>query len=364
MESPGPALQGGTTLRVCCIDPPLHVDTSLTHSGYASLSYMWTAVEVNMGIICACIPTLKPLIVRILPRMIHDTEHISTKPNGPTVAIQNPDINLSRAERLPSQEPPSTQASPNGGDMDMIDFLTTPDMTEFVSKRQTNDRRPAARGSHPFFDFVTASGPKSMVHMSSKESYFPLAMVTILFFLWGFAYGLLDTLNAQFQLVVNMNQAQETGLHSAYWAGYFVAPLTFGRVVLKKWGFKATFITGLCIYACGTLIFWPSAVLASFPAFLISNFVVGLGLATLEVAANPFIILCGPTRYAETRINLSQGVQAVGSVVSPILAIRVLFKNVQDAPSLIDAQWTYLSIALFDIALAVVFYYLPLPEAS
>lgn len=142
-----------------------------------------------------------------------------------------------------------------------------------------------------------------------------------------------------------------------------MAPLSFGRIVLKSWGFKATFITGLCIYACGTLTFWPSAVLMSFPAFLVSNFIVGLGLSTLEIAANPFIALCGPPEYAEIRLNMAQGIQAIGSVISPILARRVLFKQVLDAPSLVDVQWTYLGIALFDVLLAVVFYYLPLPEA-
>src|SRR5277367_3332422 len=47
---------------------------------YASLSLMWSAVEVNIGIICACIPTLKPLITRILPKLIIDnTLHLSDK---------------------------------------------------------------------------------------------------------------------------------------------------------------------------------------------------------------------------------------------------------------------------------------------
>jgi len=111
-------------------------------------------------------------------------------------------------------------------------------------------------------------------------------------------------------------------------------------------------------------MFWPSAVLTSFSAFLISNFIVGLGLSTLEIAANPFIALCGPPEYSELRINVAQGIQAVGSVISPILARRVLFKQILNASSLVDVQWTYLGIALFDIILAVVFYYLPLPEAS
>jgi hypothetical protein len=31
----------------------------------------WTAVECNIGIMCACLPTLKPLLSRFLPFLVH-----------------------------------------------------------------------------------------------------------------------------------------------------------------------------------------------------------------------------------------------------------------------------------------------------
>ncbi|KAI9841661.1 MAG: hypothetical protein M1837_000455 [Sclerophora amabilis] len=338
---------------------------------YASLSFMWTAVEVNVGIICACIPTLKPLFQRILPSILHDAPRGGDKRHASAAgsAHLEPDLTAihrtqTSAEKVPSATSGVGETS-NGGEMNMMDFLSAPEMR---APATCNNRPAHANGSLAQsvvrMDFLNLRGPKSMVKLTARESYFPLAMVTILFLLWGFAYGLLDVLNAQFQLVVQMSSGQTVGLHSAYWAGYFVAPLTFGRYVLKKWGFKSTFMTGLCIYGCGTLIFWPSAVLNSFPAFLVCNFIVGLGLSTLEVAANPFIVLCGPMKYAEIRSNFAQGFQATGTVLSPILARRVLFEQFLDAPSLIDVQWAYLGIAFFVFLLAVVFFYLQLPEAS
>lgn len=51
-------------------------------------------------------------------------------------------------------------------------------------------------------------------------------------------------------------------------------------------------------------------------------------------------------------------------MLSTLLAKRVLFRDVTDVSALVDVQWTYLGIALFDVLLAVVFYYLPIPEAS
>ncbi|KAL8950947.1 MAG: hypothetical protein Q9222_003037 [Ikaeria aurantiellina] len=373
-------------------------------SWVASLSFMWSAIEVDVGIMCACVPGIKPLAARLFPKLLGRIKHargssgnhyhksgdaggdgrvnsnpLATPPQSPITArhtglappdsasgnmdmmdfITNPDMNIDDFRR-----PESAQKEEDG--MTMVDFLTPPKSPTFTKTdtSMTANTTKARKGSLTVFDFVNMQSPKSMVQMSNRESLPALCFVTVLFFLWGFAYGLLSILNAQFQLIVKVSEAQALGLHAAYFAAYFVAPLTFGRLVFNKWGFRQTFIVGLCVYGTGTLVFWPSAVLVSYPAFLVSNFIVGLGVSTLELGGNPFIALCGPPRYAEVRLNISQAVQAIGSVVSPILAQKVLFKGITNAPSLIDIQWTYLGIALFDVALALVFFYLPIPEAS
>ena len=346
-------------------------------SWIASLSFMWSAVEVHVGIIVACVPGVKPLVARVFPNLLGRIKHVGEitgnsfyGPGDAQWANLAPK-SQSTSSTAPPQSPTNAthHASSRVDEMGMLDFLTTPDTTPAMLQ-QTQTAAATAATTRPrtpsltIFDFVNDNQAKCMVKSTNKQSYLPLALVTILFFLWGFAYGLLQVLNQQFQTIVGTSAGQAVALHSAYYAAYFFAPLTFGQYIFRKWGFKASFITGLCVYGVGTLVFWPSAVLASFPAFLVSNFIIGLGVATLEMAGNPFISLCGPPEYAEVRLNVSQGVQAIGSVVSPILARKVLFRNVRDAPSLIDVQWTYLGIALFDVCLALIFYYLPIPEAS
>ncbi|KAF2117566.1 MFS monosaccharide transporter-like protein [Lophiotrema nucula] len=347
-------------------------------SWYASLSFMWSAIEINVGIMCACVPALKPLVSRFLPHWIIDaTSREKTAVHTSDSNMYHPDIvestrrsNLYSPPASPLSKPPPA-ALPGAeaeAPMDMMDFLTTPDMNDLptLQHRNTFASHAATAGSRrmstTFFDFVDMSGKKNITLMSNRESVYPVLMVTILFFVWGFAYGLLDTLNQRFQEVAHMSSGQTIGQHSAYYLGYIIGPLSFGRLVFKRWGFKACYTVGLCVYACGALIFWPSAVLTSFPAFLISNFITGLGLSTLEISANPFIILCGPPEYAEVRLNMSQAVQAIGSILSPLLAKKVLFKA--SANSLIDVQWTYLGIAFFTVLLAILYYYVPLPEAT
>jgi fucose permease len=353
-------------------------------SWYASFSYMWSAVEVNVGIMCANVPGLKPLVSRFMPYILRDKveRSRSTNPDGekiastemvggrvaPTVPIPPPDLSAEQAESSPGAQS-STRNETQDDAIDMLDFLTTPDMAELPPnlQRQHNTKnveaRPPDRSPATFFDFVTIERKKSMVKMTNQESLFPIMMVNILFFLWGVAYGFLDTLNSKFQKVARMTQGQTIGIHSAYFGAYSVGSLVLGRYIFKSFGFKACYMAGLVIYACGVLVFWPSAVLTSFPAFLISNFIVGLGLSLLEIAANPFVALCGPPQWMELRLNVAQGVQAIGTVVSPLLASKVLFKG-QSALVLVDVQWTYLGIALFTVLLAVAYYYVPLPEAT
>ena len=348
---------------------------------------MWSVVEVNVSVMCACVPSLKPLVARIIPKMIRDTDDSTTVPDVPTVGpLDIPDIpDIAEPAPLPtipgpnmrrhSQSANHSKSSPSGsgssasrretgGPIDLREFLMGSDPPPHDAEANTTLTTTSYLPSITFFDFVNMKKPANMLKLSNKESIAPISLTTILFFLWGFAYGLLDILNAQFQDIVRLDAWRSLGLNAVYFGGYFIGPPLVGRTVLKHWGFKSTFITGLCIYACGTLIFWPSAVLTSYSAFIVSNFIVGFGLAVLETAANPFIALCGPLENSEIRLNISQGVQAIGSVVSPLLAKKVLFKKVTDVSSLVDVQWTYLGIALFDVLLAVAFYYLPIPEAS
>lgn len=343
---------------------------------YSSLSFMWSAVEINVGIMCGCVPALKPLARRFLPSWIidHTTMRDATATHTSDEPVLHPDFDSGRRSG-PATPPvsPLTKPPPARGDaddrMDMMDFLTIPETNELPQLRPSNTAVTYAttsrtrRGSITFFDFVNTGQKKNITIRTVRESVYPVLMVTFLFFIWGFAYGFLDVLNSRFQEVARMSDWQTVGQHSAYYVGYIVGPLTFGRVVFKVWGFKACYMVGLSVYACGTLVFWPSAVLNNFPAFLVSNFIVGAGLSTLELSANPFIALCGPPEYAEVRLNLSQAVQAIGTIVSPLLAKKVLFTS-NNADSLIDVQWTYLGISFFNIMLAIIYFYVPLPEAT
>ncbi|TGJ87045.1 hypothetical protein E0Z10_g1767 [Xylaria hypoxylon] len=370
----------------------------------ASLALLWSAVEVNIGIACACVPTLKPLIIRILPAMLIDPDGSTRRTSDtadvtPTVqsTVQSYRHGYIPAAPNATQDGLSTSSRTLGPGSDFdaqiaaMEFLTTPDMV--MDRNNPPITNTATTGSLEvsgvYFGFVNMRKPKSMVRTSVRDSFKYCTIVSILFLLWGFSYGLLNTLSNVVAEISHMTVPETLGLTSIYFgAGYFFGPLLVGEWILRRdehrrrekisknssfddtvGGFKATFMLGLCIYGIGTIIFWPSAVLTSFPGFLISNFVVGFGLAVLETAANPFIILCGPMDYAEMRLLFSQGVQGVATVISGVLAQRVFFVQLSTreyigSSTLIDVQWTFLAITLLCVGLALLFYYMPLPEVT
>ncbi|EFX04717.1 glucose galactose transporter [Grosmannia clavigera kw1407] len=205
----------------------------------------------------------------------------------------------------------------------------------------------------------------SAVRLTVRQSMVPNLLVAILFFLWGFAYGLLDVLNQHFQSTLHISSSMASGLSSAYFGAYFVCPPTVSGWILRRYGFRVTFMTGLAVLAVGCLLFWPSGVKASFGGFCGSMFVVGAGLSTLETAADPFLSICGPPRYSEIRLNLAQAVQGVGSFVAPLLASRVFFAHTVDTKQgLKNVQWVYLGVACFVGLLIILFFLAPMPEIT
>jgi fucose permease len=187
--------------------------------------------------------------------------------------------------------------------------------------------------------------------------------VCVLFFLWGFAYALVGSLSVQIQNLLGYPPSHTIALHAAYYGAYFVGPLLVGYWVLKSEGFKATFITGLAIFATGALSFWPSSVLRSYAGFVVSNFIIGLGVSCLEMAADLFIALAGPGEPCEARLNFAQGFNGIGAALSPIIAQVALFAGI-DQLDLLRIQWCYFAVALFAVSLAIIFYYVPLFEAG
>ncbi|CCC13866.1 hypothetical protein SMACR_07503 [Sordaria macrospora] len=199
--------------------------------------------------------------------------------------------------------------------------------------------------------------------LSLRESLVPICLVTILFFLWGFSYGLLDTLNKHFQETLHITKSRSAGLQVAYFGAYPLASLGHAAWILRRFSYRAVFIWGLFLYGLGALLAIPCIKAHSFAGFCVCIFIIGNGLGSLETAANPYITVCGPPRYSEIRINVAQAFNGIGTVVAPVLGSYVFFVFDEEV-ALQNVQWVYTAIAIFVFFLAIVFYLIELPEIT
>ena len=156
-------------------------------------------------------------------------------------------------------------------------------------------------------------------------------LITGLFFLWGIPNNLNDVLIRQFMKSFAINRFQAGLVQSAFYLGYFLVALPAGLLIRRR-GYKAGFITGLCLFGAGCFLFWPAAQMERYSAFLVALFVVASGLAFLETSANPFIAQLGPTDSSEARLNLAQAFNPLGSIAGVLLGTRFIFSGVELRP--------------------------------
>lgn len=342
--------------------------TSLQFSFNASLALLWSAVEVNVGIICACIPSLRPLVIRLMPFMILDRHprnitdrEVPRSYSGAGISPDSPnpsDPHQPSAASGPELESMHMTAEPVGKhDQHM---RITSNTTEHGSMLATSEQEHIEH--HVPVEFITMESLKCMLDIQGLEAFKYCALVATVVMLVGFAFGLLFSISEELPLAVNQTQA--IGISSATYGGSALAGPALGIWLLRCFGFKTTFITALGISCVGTLMFWPAGALGSFPGFVVSSFVLGIGIGLLDLTATAFWMLCGPPRYGEFRILLGQAVESTAGTLSALLSQKVFFVNAAKPRALFHLQWTYLGVALFTVLLALVFYYMPLPEAT
>ena len=174
----------------------------------------------------------------------------------------------------------------------------------------------------------------------------PFLIISSLFFMWGFAHGILEVLNPHFQESFHISKAMSALTQAAVYGAYFLMALPAGWII-RKWGYRRGVITGLVLFGIGVLMLIPGSRINSFYFFVLSLFVIGCGLTCLETSANPYTTVLGHPDKAESRINLSQSLNGIGWIVGPLVGGQLLFSGVNIAIP-------YAMVGIFVLAVALV----------
>ena len=151
----------------------------------------------------------------------------------------------------------------------------------------------------------------------SSSSYTgPLAVVTTLFFMWGFLTCLNDILVPHLKSIFDLNYAQVMLIQFAFFGAYFLFSIPSAKII--DWiGYQRSMVMGLLTMGVGAFLFVPAASVPSYPLFLVALIVLAAGITCLQVAANPYVTVLGKPETASSRLNLTQAFNSLGTFLAP-----------------------------------------------
>ena len=196
--------------------------------------------------------------------------------------------------------------------------------------------------------------------------------------MWGIANNLNGILIPHLRKALQLSNMQSTFVDTAVYMAYFLMAIPAG-IILKKFGYKKGIIAGLLVFAVGALLFLPAASSRTYQIFLIGLFILGCGLTLLETAANPYATRLGDPESATARLNLAQSFNGLAVFIAPVIGTIFILSGKEFTKDQMAAmpdvekiaylsseadsvKMPYLILAGFLILLAVLFYFIDLPE--
>src|SRR5246500_4092513 len=161
------------------------------------------------------------------------------------------------------------------------------------------------------------SSAKTIALDSTNPDYSrPLAIVTTLFFMWGFLTCLNDILVPHLKSIFDLSYARVMLVQFAFFSAYFLFSVPWSKVV-NTIGYQRTMVVGLLTMAVGAFLFVPAASVVSYPLFLVALLVLAAGITGLQVSANPYVDLLGKPETASSRLDLTQAFNSLGTTIAP-----------------------------------------------
>lgn len=217
----------------------------------------------------------------------------------------------------------------------------------------------------------------------SKNNYgFAFAVIAMLFFIFGFVTWLNGILIPYLKIACELSNFESYLVAFAFYISYFVMAIP-SAWILNKTGFKNGMTVGLLVMSVGALLFLPAASTRTYWVFLMGIFVLGTGLAILQTASNPYVVVLGPVESAARRISIMGICSKVAGTLSPIILGSIVLKNadqlveqisrmdaVQKAAELdllasrVIVPYLIIALVLFALAMIIFLMKLPLVEST
>jgi FHS family L-fucose permease-like MFS transporter len=191
----------------------------------------------------------------------------------------------------------------------------------------------------------------------------PMVLMVSLYFSIGFITALNDILIPHFKDIFHLTNTLALLVDLCFFGAYFVMSIPSG-IIVGRIGYKPSMIVALCTMAAGLLLFVPASIVISYPVFLFALFVVGSGLALLQVAINPYVSVLGPPERGAWRINICGIFNSSATTIAPKVGAFFIFiaAGATTAQLAHSVRLPYVIVACFTLAVALITAFVPLPD--
>ncbi len=191
----------------------------------------------------------------------------------------------------------------------------------------------------------------------------PLMLMVSLYFGIGFITALNDILVPHFKDLFHLTNVTALLVQFCFFGAYFVMSVPSGWIV-GKIGYKSGIVVALSVMGLGLLLFLPASVVIFYPLFLFALFVVGSGLALLQVAINPYIGALGSPETASSRLNLAGGFNSIATTIAPRVGAAFIFiaAGASAAQLAHSVRMPYAILAICAFAMATITAFVQLPD--
>ena len=169
-----------------------------------------------------------------------------------------------------------------------------------------------------------------LAEIAHKNNYLSIAILASLFFIFGLTTWINAILIPFFKIACELTNFESLLVVFAFYIAYFIMSMP-ASMLLKVVGFKRGMMVGLMFMAVGCFIFVPAAMTRTFGIFLMGLFMIGIGLAILQTAANPYITILGPIERAAQRMSIMGICNKGAGILAPILLTAVILKPTDSA---------------------------------
>ncbi len=210
---------------------------------------------------------------------------------------------------------------------------------------------------------VAGDGPITVVQAARRNYTVPLTLMVSLYFGIGFITALNDILVPHFKDLFHLANVTALLVQFCFFGAYFVMSLPSGWIV-GRIGYKRGIVVALSVMGLGLLLFLPASIIIFYPLFLFALFVVGSGLALLQVAINPYVGALGTPETASSRLNLCGFANSFAGWRAPKIGAAFIFvaASASAAQLAYSVRMPYMILAGLAFLMAIVTHFVHLPD--